>query len=145
MKEINFNVIKKVKEYPWYYFKKKDVYHVFQIKNNFGFTNINSTNLGDYSFEIDNSEPFYVKTYQDIKPGYSYNVLTRDRYYIEDIQFLENSLDEYQLRVSCIMYVITDYIEYGKWTMKCSYRKEVPFVNEMKKYIKIKLLEESDN
>ena len=111
MKEVNFNVIKKVKEYPWYYFKKKDVYHVFQIKNNFGFTSINSTNLGDYSFEIDNSEPFYVKTYQDTKPGYSYNVLTRDRYYIEDIQFLENSLDEYQLRVSCIMYVITDYIE----------------------------------
>lgn len=29
MKEINFNVIKKVKEYPWYFFKKKDVYHVF--------------------------------------------------------------------------------------------------------------------
>lgn len=133
MKEINFNVIKKVKEYPWYFFKKKDVYHVFQIKNNFGFTNINSTNLGDYSFEIDNT-----------KPGYVYNVLTRDRYYIEDIQFLENSLDEYQLRVSCIMYVITDYIEYGRWKIKCSYRKEVPFVNEMKKYIKIKLLEESD-
>lgn len=144
MKEINFNVIKKVKEYPWYFFKKKDAYHVFQIKNNFGFTNINSTNLGDYSFEIDNSEPFYVKTYQDTKPGYVYNVLTRDRYYIEDIQFLENSLDEYQLRVSCIMYVITDYIEYGRWKIKCSYRKEVPFVNEMKKYIKIKLLEESD-
>lgn len=100
---------------------------------------------GDYSFEIDNSEPFYVKTYQDTKPGYSYNVLTRDRYYIEDIQFLENSLDEYQLRVSCIMYVITDYIEYGKWKVKCSYRKEVPFVNEMKKYIKIKLLEYCDN
>lgn len=87
---------------------------------------------------------FYVKTYQDTKPGYVYNVLTRDRYYIEDIQFLENSLDEYQLRISCIMYVITDYIEYGRWKIKCSYRKEVPFVNEMKKYIKIKLLEESD-
>lgn len=108
MKEINFNVIKKVKEYPWYFFKKKDVYHVFQIKNNFGFTNINSTNLGDYSFEIDNSEPFYVKTYQDTKPGYVYNVLTRDRYYIEDIQFLENSLDEYQLRVSCIVILILE-------------------------------------
>lgn len=144
MKEVNFNVVKKVKEYPWYYFKKKDVYHIIQIKDNFGFTNINSTNLGDYSFEIDNSEPFYVKTYQDTKPGYVYNVLTRDRYYIEDIQFLENSLDEYQLRVSCIMYVITDYIEYGRWKIKCSYRKEVLFVNEMKKYIKIKLLEESD-
>lgn len=28
--------------------------------------------------------------------------------------------------------------------MKCSYRKEVPFVNEMKKYIKIKFLEKDD-
>lgn len=31
MKEVNFNVVKKVKEYPWYYFKKKDVYHIIQI------------------------------------------------------------------------------------------------------------------
>lgn len=145
MKEVNFNVVKKVKEYPWYCFKKKDVYHIIQIKDNFGFTNINSTNLGDYSFEIDNSEPFYVRTYQDIKPEYSYKVLTRDRCYIEDIQFLENSLDEYQLRISCIMYIITDYNEYGRWYMKCSYRKEAPFVNEMKKYIKIKFLEKNDN
>ena len=145
MKEVNFNVVKKVKEYPWYYLKKKDVYHIFQIKDNFGFTSINSTNLGDYLIEIDNSEPFYVRTYQDIKPEYSYKVLTRDRCYIEDIQFLENSLDEYQLRISCIMYIITDYNEYGRWHMKCSYRKEVPFVNEMKKYIKIKFLEKDDN
>lgn len=144
MKEVNFNVVKKVKEYPWYYFKKKDVYHIFQIKDNFGFTSINSTNLGDYLIEIDNFEPFYVRTYQDIKPEYSYKVLTRDRCYIEDIQFLENSLDEYQLRISCIMYIITDYNEYGRWHMKCSYRKEVPFVNEMKKYIKIKFLEKDD-
>lgn len=109
------------------------------------FTSINSTNLGDYLIEIDNSEPFLCKNISRYKNlNIHIKVLTRDRCYIEDIQFLENSLDEYQLRISCIMYIITDYNEYGRWHMKCSYRKEVPFVNEMKKYIKIKFLEKDD-
>lgn len=45
-------LLKKVKEYPWYFFKKEKMFIMFfKLRIIFGFTNINSTNLGDYSFE----------------------------------------------------------------------------------------------
>lgn len=141
MKEINFNIIKKVKEYPWWYFKRKQVYHIIQIKNDYGFTTINSINLGDFLFEIDDSKLFYERTYQDYYPGYSFKTLTRDKCYLKDLVFTESSFNEYELQITCSILIVTDYDSYGRWKNKSMTMKEVPFMNEMKKYIKIKLNE----
>lgn len=141
MKEVNFNIIKKVKEYPWWYFKRKQVYHIIQIKNDYGFTTINSINLGDFLFEVDDSKLFYERTYQDYCPGYSFKTLTRDKCYLKDLVFTESSFDEYELQITCSILVVTDYDSYGRWKNKSMTRKEVPFVNEMKKFIRIKLNE----
>lgn len=141
MKEVNFNVIRKVKEYPWWFFKRKQVYNIIQIKNDYGFTNINSVNLGDFLIEVDDSKLFYERTYQDYHPGYSFKTLTRDRCYLKDLIFTESSFDEYELQITCSIMVVTDYDSYGRWKNKSMTRKEVPFVNEMKKFIRIKLNE----
>lgn len=141
MKEISFNVIQKVKEYPWWFFKRKQVYHTIQIKNDYGFTTINSINLGDFSFEVDDSKLFYERTYLDYYPGYSFKTLTRDRCYLKDLIFTESSFDEYELKISCSVLIVTDYESYGRWKNKGMNRKEIPFMNEMKKFIKIKLNE----